>query len=120
MDNVVLIGSNYPPTPAAALAAQLISYAVLAGMAIIFFGDVIFQTIGIPPPAFYKEYVQESKMHSFFVLMLINSLSAKLTETGAYEVYLNGELVHSRLDTGVIPGPHELLEQLSIHGLKFA
>jgi selT/selW/selH-like putative selenoprotein len=37
-----------------------------------------------------------------------------LEATGAFEVYFNGELIHSKLLTGKMPEPHDILSKIKL------
>jgi selT/selW/selH-like putative selenoprotein len=46
--------------------------------------------------------------------MGLNFLKGILEGTGAYEVYFNGELIFSKLQTGRMPELHEILSKLNL------
>jgi selT/selW/selH-like putative selenoprotein len=46
--------------------------------------------------------------------MGLNFLRGILEGTGAYEVYFNGELIYSKLQTGRMPDLHDILSKLKL------
>ncbi len=46
--------------------------------------------------------------------MGLNFLKGMLEGTGAFEVYFNGELIHSKLQTGRMPELHDILSKLNL------
>jgi len=55
----------------------------------------------------------ENKLYScLMVFFLANMLETQLISTGAFEVVLSGETIWSKLETGMVPQPGELLNIL--------
>ena len=55
----------------------------------------------LPAPA--KQWIDDNKMMFFGGIFLCNMLSSALVQTGAFEVYVDGSLVHSKIETGAVP-----------------
>ena len=63
-------GELYPPPEFNKLIASLTSYLWMGGLALIFAGDTIFQSIGIPEPQFYQ-YIKQNKVGAGFALFMV-------------------------------------------------
>jgi len=100
--------AEYPPKPLNALLAKVLSYAQYAIMGLTFAGDWIFSQIGITPPAIYHQMKEKKFMVIMVVMFLGNSLHNMLISSGAFEVFLDNQLIFSKLATGRMPSPHEI------------
>ena len=90
-----------PPLPNR-VAAQIIGTIQMSGFAVSFFGDQLFAAISLPVPDWAK-WLQENRGTAIGAFFLSNIISNSFTTTGAFEVFLGGELVHSKIKTGVVP-----------------
>lgn len=63
----------------------------IGGMIFAFFGDFIFQTLNIEPPAFYATFKERKMLVMIAVFFGGNLISQQLTATGAFEVIMNGK-----------------------------
>lgn len=58
----------------------------------------------------FVEYLHEHKIYSIIMIHLVlDMISKSLLSTGAFEVYMNGELIHSKIEAGT---------QIHIHNLQ--
>ena len=55
-----------------------------------------------------NDLVKDNKTMVFFALFMINTFGANQLSTGAFEIYFNGDLIYSKLNTGVMPRELEL------------
>ncbi|KDO33430.1 hypothetical protein SPRG_02237 [Saprolegnia parasitica CBS 223.65] len=70
---------------------------------IVMFGDQILNAIGFPLP---DETLQKYNQYRFVVfpmIMILSPLRQMLSNTGAFEVYINDKQIHSALTTGRSP-----------------
>lgn len=67
------------------------------------------------PPA--VKWMQENKMNAFCGVWMLSLMSSQLMATGAFEVYYNGNVVYSKLDTGSIPHVQDLARSLQLFGV---
>jgi len=57
--------------------------------------------------------MQESKIYTcLMVFFLTNAIESTLTSTGAFEIYANGDLISSKLETGSVPQPPSIIAKL--------
>ena len=69
----------------------------MALLSCIIAGSAIFEAIGIPTPEFVKT-MQESKwMYGLGVFLIGNNLQSSLLSSGAFEIYLDDQLVYSKI-----------------------
>jgi len=105
---LIVTGSEYPVPPMKALLAKLITCVQYALYALIFAGQIIFEKIGIQPPAIYQR-LTKNKIMAFFVIMTVfGQLNNMVANTGAFEVELDHRLVYSKLETGRLPTVQEI------------
>lgn len=74
----------------------------------LFFGDWIKAKTGLELP--YYETIKANKLQAGLgVFALCSVLSNFLLSSGAFEVTYNGALIFSKLKTGRMPHPHEIV-----------
>lgn len=77
------------------LLAKAVFFAQLGISAIALAGDQIFQALNMRPPAIYEQYRDKKMGVIVGVWILGNMIQNGLTQTGAFEIYSNGELVRA-------------------------
>lgn len=110
-------GDTYPPPLYATSIATLTSYIWMGGIAVLMFGDQIFGALGMPVPDLVKK-MSENKPVAFFALFVINNIGSSLVSTGAFEIYVNDDLIFSKLQTGRFPTLDELMAAVDAIGLQ--
>ena len=117
--NVTVIGGNYPVEPWKQFAAQGIGFLQMTIFAIIFMGNGITDAIGISDWNSIK-YIAENKMSvGFGTFFLCNNIAASCMQTGAFEVFIDGELKFSKLETGGMPNVRQLNAIFADYGVRF-
>lgn len=109
-------GMNHPPTDQNALISKMLGYAQLMGFVMLFMGSFIFRALKMEEPPAVK-WMQENKMNAFCGVWMLSLMSSQLMATGAFEVYYNGNVVYSKLDTGSIPHVQDLARSLQLFGV---
>ena len=112
-----VFGEVYPPHPVSVMIAQVASYVWFAGIALMLGGTVIFEKLGMPVPQIIVQ-MNNNKPVAFFLLFVMNSLANSLIATGAFEIYVNDDLIFSKLQTGRFPNGDELMAALNAMGYK--
>jgi thioredoxin reductase-like selenoprotein T len=98
---VVVTGGEYPPGPTKTMIATIITVLQYLFWALIMIGESLFNMLGLPTEPIKK--LQENKwMYMLGSMFLCNTIKNGLTQTGAFEVYVNNNLVFSKLETGRI------------------
>ncbi len=67
--------------------ATIASYTWYTGLAVLWFGDNIFEMLGMAHPEIYI-WMKSNKVAAFFGLFFINNIGAGQLTTGAFEVYI--------------------------------
>jgi len=94
------------------MAASMVGYAQMAGFAVAFFGQAIFAALSMPEPP-WATYLQENRGLAIMGFFMGNIVVGNLVQTGAFEVYLGPELLHSKIATGVLPDINWLIKELA-------
>ena len=82
-----------------------------------FVGPSICQHFGYPlHPAI--QWLNENAYATLGVAFVLGQLGASLTATGAFEVYLTGEQLFSKLATGHVPHVREIAQALLAAGFQ--
>jgi len=95
--------SNFPLEPWKSFLISAIGYSMWVAIALLFFGDTIFEKLGVEPPFVYtyifgNEDVRNSRMLVAIGLFWAASfLSQNLGSTGAFEIYYDQMPVYSKL-----------------------
>ncbi len=112
-DKLIVSGRNFPAPAWKSAIAQMASYTWLGGLALNFFGDGIFNVLGVTnKPAFYN-YLKANPMGCLGGLFVVNNLASSALSTGAFEMYLDGVLIYSKLSTNRVPQVEEVLSLLT-------
>ena len=101
-------GGEYPPPPEKKLIATCLQYVQYALMLVLFAGDWIFQKLNMAPPAIYLK-AKENKMIAFIVVFFVGSnIIGAFLQTGAFEIYFDGQQIFSKLQAGRLPALNEI------------
>lgn len=82
-------------------------------MVVLLAGDWIFQTLGIVPPPIYYRAKENKIMALILVFFVSNYATSALTNTGAFEVSYQGQLIFSKLMKRRLPAVMEIISLLS-------
>jgi len=109
-------GSNYPPPAYAGLAANFVSFLQASSLLFFFAGDSVWNLVGGAPGWYY-----DAKKNPVPVLIgcfiFLPTVAQNLSNTGAFEVMLDGVTVFSRIETGAFPNGREISRVLAGMGL---
>ncbi|KAL7557017.1 hypothetical protein ACA910_011085 [Epithemia clementina (nom. ined.)] len=113
-------GANYPAPPIVEFLSHVVSIAQLIGLAWMLLGSsTFFRMVGLQRPPAWAATVQQNAIQiGIFLFLLLPQFLAKWTATGAFEVYLDGETVFSKLSEGRFPKPEELIKAIASAGLE--
>jgi len=108
-------GGEYPPTPQNKLIATCLQYVQYALLFVLFAGDWLFEKLAIAPPAIYLK-AKDNKTMAFIMLFILgNNLIGAFLQTGAFEIYLDGTRIFSKLESGRLPALDEI--ERGIHAI---
>lgn len=110
-------GEVYPPADINVTIATLAGYVWFLGIIMLMGGSAIFEHLGIPTPGIIVE-MNKNKVVAFMMLFVMNSMANSLIATGAFEIYVNDELIFSKLQSGRFPHGDELIAAMNALGYK--
>ena len=90
----------------------------LIGLGFLFAGDMIIKAMGFTQEPEFYTCIKQNKMMVGGALFVVNNLGASMMNTGAFEIYLNDELIYSKLRVGQPPSAELLFEILKNKGLS--
>lgn len=91
----------------------------MAVIGFLIFGETVLGMIGIPMPSVFKPLMENCYLYAFMVFFFGSQMQAQYLMTGAFEVYINGDLAFSKLSTGRMPDANSLNEAFNAHGIRF-
>ena len=110
-----ITGANQPIEPIIQLILNMLSAIQLFTLACAIFGDRVF--FGRQPPMLYYKIKEYAFGWMFAIFWVIPQILNKWIITGAFEVFVDGELVFSKLEQGRMPTAHDLTAPLIEMGL---
>lgn len=116
-----ITGGLYPPPPIAIFLNNILSFVQLIAIGwMIVGGDKLLKLIGYKNqlPSFYYTLQQNPMPIIMFVFLLAPSMISKFQNKGAFEIYLNDQLLFSKLENGYFPTANYLLQAFKNAGLK--
>jgi selT/selW/selH-like putative selenoprotein len=112
-----VIGDVYPPPWYAIWLSTVCGWVWLVGILVIFAGNNVCKSLGIEEPQFMV-WISNNRVQTFVVLFLMNNIASSLMSTGAFEVYLDGNLIFSKLETKRFPHTQDLVNTFAQYGLR--
>uniref|UniRef100_A0A7S3N1B9 Uncharacterized protein n=1 Tax=Strombidium inclinatum TaxID=197538 RepID=A0A7S3N1B9_9SPIT len=109
MPNVRITGQHYEVTGPKALLSTLIGWVRFLGFVLLFAGEWVFGFFGgiqTMPDAIkdLHNYIKSNKWQVGIALFFVGSmLQAQLMQSGAFEIYINGSLEYSKLESRQMP-----------------
>ena len=98
-----MVGSNYPPLPQNQAMAHLARAAQMGTIAAAIFGKQAFASMGWPVPPLLQQMDEGKWGVSGFAWFVGNMVQQSLLKTGAFEIYVDGQQVSSKLREGQLP-----------------
>jgi len=114
---LLINGSDYPVPAAKALLSKLVTLVQYALYALLFAGQMIFDKLGVTPPALYYRLVQNKVVSFFIIMIVVGNISSSFLATGAFEIQLNNQIIFSKLQTGRMPDIQEIENILRNQGI---
>lgn len=110
-----ITGGNQPIEPFIQLILNILSAVQLFTVACAIFGDRVF--FGKPPPMLYYKIKGYAFGWMALIFWIIPQILNKWVITGAFEVFVDGNLVFSKLEQGRMPTAQDLMAPLIELGL---
>lgn len=109
---VVIEGTNFPPSQIKSLVSQFIGVAKIALIVMVIVGRDPFASMGIATPGIFNWMLSNKLSSCLMLFMLSNSIEGMMMSTGAFEIYLGEEQIWSKLESGRVPSPPELIQAI--------
>jgi len=87
----------------------LCSIVSMVGITLIFGGSTIFDALGMAEPRF-MQFINNNKTMSFVVMFVCYSIGNNIRSSGAFELYVDDELMFSKLAMGRLPGVQDMVK----------
>ncbi|CAN0307569.1 unnamed protein product [Lampetra planeri] len=108
-------GDNYLPQPLYRYIASFFSVFKLVLIGLVLSGKNLFPMLGVDTPGVWT-WSQENKLYACLMIFFVsNMVETQCMSTGAFEVSLNDVPVWSKLQSGRVPSPQEILQILDNH-----
>lgn len=108
-------GDNYPPPAFKMFIAQAISILKFGALFCIIAGINPFSYLDMQTPQIYT-WASQNKVYACLMLFFIcNAIEGQMYSTGAFEVHLNDFPIWSKLESGRVPSPQELVQSIENH-----
>ncbi|GMR31869.1 hypothetical protein PMAYCL1PPCAC_02064, partial [Pristionchus mayeri] len=105
-------GANYPPVAWKTYVAQAINLLKMAGLISVVTGSNPLAVLGFGTPALLT-WAHGNKLSACMMLFLLsNMVESSLMSTGAFEIFLGENQLWSKLESGRVPAPGELLQMI--------
>ncbi|CAG7829431.1 unnamed protein product [Allacma fusca] len=112
---IMLEAGSFPPPPPRQYLAQFISLAKFLILGCIIMNINPFEYLGLGRPNLWMWVTQNKIYASLMCFFLCNLIETQLISTGAFEIYFNDVPIWSKIQTGRIPSPPELLQIVDNH-----
>lgn len=80
--------------------ASIVGYIQVAIIAFVLGGELMLGAFGIPIPNALKSIFESKFIYAFLAFFVGAQIQASFLQTGAFEIYINGELAFSKLTSG--------------------
>jgi selT/selW/selH-like putative selenoprotein len=109
---LMIVGDNYPPPVLRSAFAQALGILKFILIGLVVTGYNPFPTLNIQTPNIYS-WAIENKVYACLMLFFIaNAVEGQLVSTGAFEILFNDVPIWSKLETGRIPSPSEMVQMI--------
>ena len=118
--NVIVNGEEYPLSPI----RKLLSYSVMGIQILIFsimiMGNSIKPFLNSVISDSYIDWIIENKLLSLIISFFAgNILQSNISNTGAFEIFYNGNQIWSKIQNGNVPNINQLIQILNQRGAYF-
>lgn len=96
-------GGHYPPAPTALAVNRFVVWAQMVLLACVLFGEALCAVLKVPVPGWMKDLHANKFQSAMMTYVFGNFISTNALNTGAFEVFFDGDLISSKLSTGALP-----------------
>lgn len=116
---VPIVGSNFEPSAEKKTTAGLVRAAAYSAIGMTLGGDHLFSFLGTGVPAegtSFGDMYKAMKDNKFYTCagtyFVGNTIAENMLSTGAFEIYYDGKMVYSKLETGRLPRINEIMQSM--------
>ena len=118
--NVIVKGEEYPLNSIRKIISYLVTITQISVFAIVIAGDSLKPLLNNIIPNNLIDWIVENKLRSFIICFLLgNVLQTSISNTGAFEIFYNGNQIWSKLQSGNVPNINQLILLLNQNGANF-
>jgi len=112
---IQVYGEHFPPHFSRMWTANFLSVAKILLIMLVLTSTNPFRVLNLETPSFW-EWCMGNKFYACLVIFFFsNMFESQLISTGAFEISFNDVPVWSKLETGRVPNPPELLQIIDNH-----
>ncbi|XP_074602646.1 thioredoxin reductase-like selenoprotein T1b [Brevipalpus obovatus] len=111
--NVIVSGENYSTGTVRSLIANALNIARMGIIFLIIMNKNPFVYFHMATPQVWFWLTQHKIPGCLLIFFITNTLEANLMSSGAFEIFLNGKQIWSKLETGRVPSHQELLRMVA-------
>mmetsp|Transcript_30438 Transcript_30438/g.55582 ORF Transcript_30438/g.55582 Transcript_30438/m.55582 type:complete len:196 (-) Transcript_30438:1661-2248(-) len=110
-ENVEVETSHYPSNPFNETLSRILFVMQIFSVGFIGFARAICGMLGVPVPTLYIRYMYPYKAYILaFTWFSFSVLQNRLLLSRAFEIFINGKLAYSKLESGVLPTADQALD----------
>jgi selT/selW/selH-like putative selenoprotein len=113
--DIAVSGANYPSPLINSYLNQLIGIAKMVLIGLILSNINPFTYLGQPTPGFWNWMTTNRMMGVMMTFFISNAIQTQLSSTGAFELTFNNIPIWSKIETGRMPQPGELIQIIDSH-----
>ena len=118
VNDITVTASTHSPGALQQLAGTVLSALQWSGVVWMLAGSYIRPRLPFVIPA-KVEAVLSNKMYMFGLFFVCGQLASRMGSSGAFEVSWAGQVLHSKLQSGVLPSPEQVVAQLDDFGFPY-
>jgi len=113
--DVFIEGGEYPAPEVNVLISKIIVLVKFVLIGCILTGMNPFSLVGAPTPNLYS-WASDNWIYACLMLYFVgHAVEGQLVSTGAFEIYIDDQLIWSKLEKGSIPDLQELIDLIDAH-----
>lgn len=109
-------GTNYPMTPAKKSIVKTIRVYQVAVVVLLFVGAALLSALGLAAPQWFQ-LLQDNSGPVIVSAVVLHFVCSMMSTSGAFEIFLDGDLVSSKLASGRVTPVESLVEELIRRGV---
>ena len=118
--NVIVKGEEYPLHFIRKILSYLVTITQISVFTTMILGESIKPFLINIVPGYLIDWIIENKLLSLIISFFAgNILQSNISNTGAFEIFYNGNQIWSKLQTGNVPNINQLIMLLNQNGANF-